>query len=110
MLRNWYFVGGGTGRGVFPVNQRGATSGSISVNIYFIDCWKTSYGGGVVSNPGTWALSSNGLTYTPQSSSTLMCVQSFDDELFNGKQLTASVLYSDGSLICGTITRVTGTT
>jgi len=23
LLRNWYFVGGGTGRGVFPVNQRG---------------------------------------------------------------------------------------
>lgn len=26
LLRNWYFVGGGSGRGVFPVNQRGSTT------------------------------------------------------------------------------------
>ena len=26
LLRNWYFVGGGTGHGVFPVNQRGQSS------------------------------------------------------------------------------------
>jgi len=30
LLRNWYFVGGGTGRGVFPVNSRGKTSYAIS--------------------------------------------------------------------------------
>lgn len=38
-LDNAYFVGGGTGWGVFPVNQRGA-SGTISTPGYFIDRWK----------------------------------------------------------------------
>lgn len=38
-LDNAYFVGGGTGWGVFPVNQRG-TSGTISSPGYFIDRWK----------------------------------------------------------------------
>lgn len=37
LLRNWYFVGGGTDRGVFPVNQRGQSS---YANIgYSIDNW-----------------------------------------------------------------------
>ena len=39
LLDNAYFVGGGTGWGVFPVNQRGA-SGTISTPGYFIDRWK----------------------------------------------------------------------
>lgn len=38
-LDNAYFVGGGTGWGVFPVNQHGA-SGTISTPGYFIDRWK----------------------------------------------------------------------
>ena len=38
-LDNAYFVGGGTGWGVFPVNQRGV-SGTISTPGYFIDRWK----------------------------------------------------------------------
>ncbi len=33
MLRNWYFRGGGTGRGVFPVNQRGQTGYTGTLNI-----------------------------------------------------------------------------
>lgn len=36
-LRNWYWVGGGSSRGVFPVNQRGASS--YSGRIYCIDGW-----------------------------------------------------------------------
>ena len=39
LLDNAYFVGGGTGWGVFPVNQRGV-SGTISTPGYFIDRWK----------------------------------------------------------------------
>lgn len=98
LLRNGYFIN--------PVNQRGATSGSTGNQTYFINCWKTSYSG----SAGSWALSSNGLTLTPGSSSaTVQCIQPFDDGPFNGKQLTASVLYSDGSLSWGTITRVAGT-
>lgn len=38
LLRNAYFVGGGTGWGVFPVNQRGASSYSGAV--FGIDSWK----------------------------------------------------------------------
>lgn len=38
-LDNACFVGGGTGWGVFPVNQRGV-SGTISTPGYFIDRWK----------------------------------------------------------------------
>ena len=38
-LDNAYFVGGSTGWGVFPVNQRGV-SGTISTPGYFIDRWK----------------------------------------------------------------------
>lgn len=38
-LDNAYFVGGGTGWGVFPVNQRGISS-TISTPGYFIDRWK----------------------------------------------------------------------
>lgn len=33
MLRNWYFWGGGTGRGVCPVNQRGQASYTGELNI-----------------------------------------------------------------------------
>ena len=39
LLDNAYFVGGGAGWGVFPVNQRGVT-GTISTPGYFIDRWK----------------------------------------------------------------------
>ena len=38
-LDNAYFVGGGTGYGTFPVNQKGV-SGKISTPGYFIDRWK----------------------------------------------------------------------
>lgn len=41
LLANWYFVGGGTGNNVFPVNQRGSFS-YISAVQYTIDRWKTS--------------------------------------------------------------------
>ncbi len=39
LLRNWYFVGGGTGRGVFPVNSRGQSS--YGSGIFNIDGYKT---------------------------------------------------------------------
>ena len=45
LLRNWYFVGGGTGRGIFPVNQRGQSSYSTSSEAN-IDGWRFSSSGG----------------------------------------------------------------
>ena len=39
-ISNWYFVGGGTGRGVFPVNTRGLSSYNTSGQQYTIDAWQ----------------------------------------------------------------------
>lgn len=108
LLRNWYFAGGGTGRGVFPVNQRGATSGT-TVNIaYFVDGWKWTYG----SSPGSWSLVSDGMSVSPSSSSdSAVLFQELGtlDSLLNGEKITASVLYSDGQFYSGSITRNSGT-
>ena len=107
LLRNWYFMGGGTGRGVFPVNRRGATSGQTTNDKYFIDAWKTTYGSSI----GTWSLTSSGLTITPAAGTGTTIFQSIDDTLLDGKSITASVLLSDGRLITGTLnSRISGTT
>lgn len=42
LLDNWYFVGGGIGYGVFPVNQRGSTAGTAGWDSFFADRWKGS--------------------------------------------------------------------
>lgn len=60
LLRNWYFVGGGTGRGVFPVNQRGATTLNVG-STYFVDGWVTR------NTTGSVAISSSGLSITTPS-------------------------------------------
>lgn len=106
LLRNWYFVGGGTGRGVFPVNQRGKTSGATTNDVYFIDCWKTTYGNSI----GSWSLDSGGLTITPASSTYASIFQFVEDAKLNGKTITASVLHSNGVFRSGTIqSRTSGT-
>lgn len=108
LLRNWYFVGGGTGRGVFPINQRGATSGATTNTAYSIDGWKWTYG----SSPGSWSLVSGGISVSPSSSSdsaTLFQELGNLDSLLNGENVTASVLYSDGLFYSGSITRNSGT-
>lgn len=103
LLRNWYFVGGGTGRGVFPVNQRGVTSGTTTNNTYSIDAWKWTYG----TRAGSWALNSTGLTLTPDSASDTAQMFEYLENTseLNGKSITASILRSDGTLKHGTITR-----
>ena len=55
VLHNAYFVGGGTGRGVFPVNQRGAAS--YTASNYSMDRWKFNAG-------GTLTLSADGISWT----------------------------------------------
>ena len=108
LLRNWYFVGGGTGHGVFPVNQRGATSGATTNNTYSIDGWKWTYG----SSPGSWSLVSGGISVSPSSGSDYVILfQELGnlDSLLNGKNVTASVLFSDGQFASGSITRNSGT-
>lgn len=106
LLDNWYFVGGGTGNGVFPVNQRGATTGTTADGVYGIDRWKWSYSGTI----GSWSLPSTGLTLTPASSASanMSQVVEFDSGL-SGKKVTASILLSNGEFHSGTITRTSGT-
>lgn len=103
LLRNAYFVGGGTGRGVFPVNQRGVISGTTANNTYGIDAWKWTYD----TRAGSWALNSTGLTLTPDSASDTVQMLEYlkSTSELNGKSITASILRSDGTLKHGTITR-----
>lgn len=68
-IRNWYFVGGGTTYGVFPVNTRGQTSNSNS-NSFFIDNWRTRNSTGQnaqLISAGVKLTSSSTLTYLVQS-------------------------------------------
>ena len=56
-LDNAYFVGGGTGWGSFPVNQRGQAEYSGVAPLF--DRWKNSFGDG-----GSITLTQNGVTFT----------------------------------------------
>lgn len=105
LLRNWYFVGGGTGSGVFPVNQRGVTSGTFDTN-YKINAWKFNYNG----TAGSFSLGASGMTITVPDSSTARIAQYIDGVAkLSGRMITASVVFSDGTYDVGTITRTAGT-
>lgn len=64
LLRNWYFVGGGTGRGVFPVNSRGLTNYTAATNAVTIDQWAK----GDSSSLGEVSLTADGLTLSHSAS------------------------------------------
>lgn len=90
LLDNWYFVGGGSqlGYGTFPINQRGQTT--YSGNGRYIDRWIG--GSGVVValdyltiKAGEWLVQN---------------IASF--ETLIGKQLTATLLLADNTLLTGT--------
>lgn len=88
LLRNWYFVGGGTGRGVFPVNQRGIVTLTISnATRYFVDGWRAN-------GTFTLSLSTNGLTIA--ATGQVYFQQFLSDILPWGKSITASMLTTDG--------------
>ena len=56
LLDNAYFVGGGTGDGVFPVNQRKNTTGTgTGTSSFFIDRWVSD---------SVWQLDSDGLSFS----------------------------------------------
>lgn len=92
LLRNWYFVGGGTGRGVFPVNQRGQSSYSFSSGDYSIDGWKLYR--------GTMSVTANGLVWQWNGNSNYspfhQKVDGYDRLI--GQTVTISVLLGDGTL------------
>lgn len=86
LLDNWYFVGGGSQQrgGQFPINQRGETS--YDTVVYGIDRWLY----------GSFALTPQGLKL---SSATNLFQRLANTEIFTGKTLTYSVLWSDGKLL-----------
>lgn len=90
LLRNWYFVGGGTGRGVFPVNSRGQTS--YPKNAYNIDGWflnNTNNFGASLTND---ALELTSASYTG-------AFVQFVDNIQLGQEYTLSVMFSSGFII-----------
>lgn len=96
LLDNAYFVGGGTGWGVFPVNQKGKTQ-YTDLAIMF-DRWKLVYGiGGVVE------LTPNGVTIlggTPYS----LIRSSLRRTLPIGATYTITVLFYNGTMVSNVIT------
>ena len=94
LLRNSYFAGLGTGRGVLPVNQRGLSSYTSGTE-YTVDGWKKR-------NTWTVALASDGLHCTFPSSSTSLkglnqAIGINKSELV-GKTVTCSVLIKNWSM------------
>lgn len=96
LLDNAYFVGGGTGWGVFPVNQRGQVT-FTEVNPMF-DRWKAIYGIDFTSQllATGWKLSGG----TPWTS----YVQMLRQDYIAGDPYTLTALFSDGSLVTGQVT------
>jgi len=99
LLRNWYFVGGGTGRGVFPVNQRGFATSSNVNHIWSIDGWYINGGA------GTQTLNSTGfyLAHTGTSGSVTLQQWVGNDAEYTGKTMTLSTI-ADGVLFSNTAT------
>lgn len=92
LLHNWYFIGGGTGRGVFPVNQRGQSSYSSG---YSIDRWRIS------SEYYTAALSSTGITLTKTSGGAALFGQKLSG-------LDLNQTYTFSAIVNGTLCIYTG--
>lgn len=83
LLRNWYFPGGGTGAGIFPVNTRGQASYTGG---YCCDGW---YGRGSL----PVSLTAGGLQITATAGTLRGFTQSVDSrEALVGKKVTASIL------------------
>lgn len=91
LLRNWYFVGGGTGHGVFPVNQRGQSS--YSDGTYVFDGWsRSSY--------ATLSLSENGAGLSIKSGGTVATIyQSLAGKAPLGQNITMAVFTSIGLIV-----------
>lgn len=95
LLDNAYFVGGGSGYGVFPVNQRGQTQYSGGgANVF--DRWAIGSGGGAAD------LLSGGVRFTcGNNQSVYQRLSTRPADLFD-KELTLSAVDTDGNLYTGT--------
>lgn len=91
LLRNWYFVGGGTGKGVFPVNQRGGTI--YTGNGYHMDGW-------INYNNPELILDADGVTISGSNlaaGANMMRQSIANPENYPGKTLTLSVLMKNAT-------------
>lgn len=97
LLDNWYFVGGGTGNGVFPVNQRGQTSYSGAV--YTIDRWKMR------ETNNSFSMDASGISLAKGSSANqcdfFQMLEQGTINAITNKTVTASVLFADGTFYFG---------
>lgn len=100
LLRNWYFVGGGTGRGVFPVNQRGMASYSNAT--YTVDGWK------IRQNGNSLQVNSSNVTFYKGSTYAQCDFHQFIDTAtlarLLGKRVTATILWDSTHLDTVTFT------
>jgi len=91
LLRNWYFAGGGSGKGILPVNQRGGSS--YTSNSYTIDGWCNRIVGASVT------LASDGVVLSKGSETRIDFFQILGTELVTliyGKTVSLSILLGDG--------------
>ena len=88
-VRNWYFVGGGTREGVFPVNPLGKTTYNASE--IAISGWRTA-------GSSIMTLVSDGITIEPTSDATQSYVVQDTGDAPLGYQITLSVLEGNGTL------------
>ena len=99
LFRNAYFVGGGTGRGVFPVNQRGKTTYSGTGGFWGFDGWYIQS----AQSTGTVALQSNGIVMSHAGSTGYTRItQSFEQNLIGKKVIISGIV--DGTLVTNTLT------
>lgn len=89
LIDNWYFVGGGTGPGVFPINQRHITGNSSG---YAFDRWRPSTGTNF-----SWSLVAEGLKFVNNGSTAYACPQDLSDaSMLLGKRVCYSILTTTG--------------
>ena len=98
LLDNWFFAGGGSqnGFGIFPINQKRQTSYN---NVAAIDRW-------FLNSYCTVTFNSNYIVLTSNSSNTnrgtfKQRISSGKSAYLRGKLMTASALFSDGTLVSG---------
>lgn len=92
LLDNAYFVGGGTGRGVFPVNQRGKSS--YTGLVYGIDRWES------LTTGGTLTIGADYITLQAAAYN-FNWRQKLSRKIPIGSAVTLTVIKGDGSLVTG---------
>lgn len=94
LLDNWYFVGGGSGYGVFPVNQKPRSNPQDGSSI--ADRWKSASGDTAYSLEPDGLLCSGGTSFISQKSEDYLV------DYLHGKRITISSLWLDNYLFSHT--------